>query len=558
MPVITERDRQSASPKTRIAPARSTLVETITRQELSATVREAVDLALPEATVHSESHPDHLAVLGRLLGFRAAPIARCRLLELHCGAGQSLLPLAAVLPEARLIGWDSAKSQVDFARRLVGELPYENVEVLGGPLEEAVASLAEHGPFDFIICHGLFSYVDRDNQDELLALCRQTLEPRGMACVSYHTEPGWGAARVLREVARRVTRARPEPQGRADDFRKTADRFARDLSSAGTTYARHLIEEVAHLKERSDEFLLREFLNVRCKPLFLRDFLELAAGHGLHYLADARLGTWASAQHEKVQAQLDAWSEDPVEREQYLDLLRNRRFRRTILVREEAAGVSPAMRPDTLAELRASTLVVPAAGRVDVDSMQPVSLWPIGGGSPIQISEPPLKAVLAALTEAWPRSLSIEPLLELALLRLHRSGARPYASNAEAWAPLLVQAFAAGIIDLHTWEPALVTSAGERPVASPWARAAAARGLPLHNHRHRAVSLEPIDRLILPSLDGLNTRASILDRLQTLVERGALTFNKSFTKVDELRSYLEHDLLEPALTRLAMSGLLIA
>jgi cyclopropane fatty-acyl-phospholipid synthase-like methyltransferase len=59
-----------------------------------------------------QTHPDRLAALAVLFGLDAPPPAGCRLLEIGCGDGGNLLPMAVGLPHATVVGFDtSARSR---------------------------------------------------------------------------------------------------------------------------------------------------------------------------------------------------------------------------------------------------------------------------------------------------------------------------------------------------------------------------------------------------------------------------------------------------------------
>ena len=60
---------------------------------------------LPYRSVpHLDSHPTHLAVVGRLLGLPAPDPYRCRVLELGCAGGGNLIPIAWYLPGTECVG----------------------------------------------------------------------------------------------------------------------------------------------------------------------------------------------------------------------------------------------------------------------------------------------------------------------------------------------------------------------------------------------------------------------------------------------------------------------
>src|SRR5262249_35039176 len=60
----------------------------------------------------AQSHPDRLATIATLLGLEAPRVDRARVLELGCGAGGNLIPMAEGLPEAKFIGVDLSERQV--------------------------------------------------------------------------------------------------------------------------------------------------------------------------------------------------------------------------------------------------------------------------------------------------------------------------------------------------------------------------------------------------------------------------------------------------------------
>ena len=64
----------------------------------------------------AQTHPDRLATLAALFGLEAAPPAGCRLLEIGCGDGGNLLPMALGLPEASFVGFDSSPAAIARAR----------------------------------------------------------------------------------------------------------------------------------------------------------------------------------------------------------------------------------------------------------------------------------------------------------------------------------------------------------------------------------------------------------------------------------------------------------
>jgi len=108
------------------------------------------------------SHPDHLYVVGRLHGLAPAVVTGARVLELACGAGGNLLPMAATLPGGQFVGIDLSERQIYMAQTAAQAANLGNVEFLAGDALSLAPTLAGSGAgqlFDYIILHGLYSWV---------------------------------------------------------------------------------------------------------------------------------------------------------------------------------------------------------------------------------------------------------------------------------------------------------------------------------------------------------------------------------------------------------------
>src|SRR5262249_1781779 len=120
----------------------------------------------------SSCHPDCLATMATLYGMRPPPVASCRVLELGCAGGGNLIPIALTLPAARFVGIDLSPRQIAEGQEIVATLGLKNIQLL--PL-----SILDVGPdfgtFDYILCHGVYSWVPPAVQDKILAICRQHL-----------------------------------------------------------------------------------------------------------------------------------------------------------------------------------------------------------------------------------------------------------------------------------------------------------------------------------------------------------------------------------------------
>jgi cyclopropane fatty-acyl-phospholipid synthase-like methyltransferase len=137
---------------------------------------------------YARTQPDRLCTLGRLFGLVPAEPSQCRVLELGCASGGNLVPMAERAPESRFVGVDLSARQIADGQRMIDALGLSNVELRHGDIAAVDASWGE---FDYVICHGVYSWVPPHVQERILAICSEQLAPRGIGYVSYNTYPGW-------------------------------------------------------------------------------------------------------------------------------------------------------------------------------------------------------------------------------------------------------------------------------------------------------------------------------------------------------------------------------
>ena len=70
------------------------------------------------------THPLKLGWIAALHGLTPAPVRTCRVLEIGCGDGSNLLPLAECYPEAQFHGFDLSQRHIDLARPRDLEVTY--------------------------------------------------------------------------------------------------------------------------------------------------------------------------------------------------------------------------------------------------------------------------------------------------------------------------------------------------------------------------------------------------------------------------------------------------
>lgn len=514
-------------------------------------------------TCHASTHPDHLATLAAVYGLPVPPVERCRLLELGCARGGNLLPMALELPDAAFVGVDLSERQVAQAREAAEALGIRNVEFHAISLADVDEGFGE---FDYVVCHGVYSWVPEPVRDRILEVCNRNLAPGGLAYVSYNTFPGWSARGMVRDLVRFHARGEPSPGARVERARAVLEELAGVVPKPEGAYASVLKLEATRFREAEDTYLLHEFFEDDNAPCSVRDFLARAGAAGLEFVAEAQSPGLRLTLPEAARELVERWAGTVAEREQYLDYVVNRAFRRTVLRRAGGPGASDPSSA-AVAGLSVRTLVVPAASSgaeaADGTGEAPIEFVHPGRSGSLKTNDPVLKAALLALGEVRPLALDFGTLWERVRARLDASG-RPW-PRAEDQAREMLQAallrlFLADLAELHVRPPRFVTDVSERPLGSPLARRQAAEEKVVTNLLRRRVDLDELARAVLVELDGTRTERDVLDAIVARLGSGALELSDGSGPVrDEVaaRELLGGE-IRPALERLARVALLVA
>lgn len=460
----------------------------------------------------AEAQPDFLAALARLHGFDAPDPRHARILEIGCAEGGNLIPLAWRWPRAECVGVELSREQAAAGNRFIAALGLTNVTIAHADLAALPADLGE---FDYIIAHGVFSWVPPGVQDALLRVCRTHLSPRGLAYLSFNVEAGWKPLLGLRETLLARTDARLAAPERCAAARAVLDTLAAE--SPGAEFA----EEIAFLRTASASYFFHEYLDACNSPMRFQDFVSRLDTHALRFVGEA------SPRH-AVAALEDSWGYAPegmlarwMDAEAALDDAYAVRFRRALLARSDAACAQPV----SATALDALAFYADLGSEDEIDLEQSNPQWfstPAGARFPV--AEPLMKAAVMTLAEAYPAALPYGALIQSARALLSACGVTADAAGEPAFREALF-----ALVIAHGVMPTVI--AGEQmvaPPAQPRAHALArqqAANYPwaVTGGRHLALDLDAAARYLLGLLDGTRSRATLARLMQSaLADLGAV------------------------------------
>src|SRR5262245_12059900 len=310
-----------------------------------------------ESHPFAQTHPDRLATVATLLGLKPPPVAKCRVLEIGCSNGGNLIPMAVALPGSTFLGIDLSAREIEDGQAMLDKLKLPNIELRRMGIEEfpgnVVDSLREstgvepgsHGAaaapstrgasglhFDYVICHGVYSWVTPPVQEKILEICHKHLAPNGIAYVSYNTYPGWHLRGMIRDMMKYHTQHTSDPVVRVKQARNLLDFLARALDKDRSPYSLNLKAELELIRRCRDSYLFHEHLEDANAPVYFHEFAERAAAKGLRYLGEADFAVMVPGNYPpEISNVLHMVAVDLVHMEQYMDFLRNRTFRQSLL-----------------------------------------------------------------------------------------------------------------------------------------------------------------------------------------------------------------------------------
>jgi SAM-dependent methyltransferase len=454
-------------------------------------------------------------------------------LELGCGDGGNALSIAQSLPGAQVLGVDASPGAIERGIQLARMAGLENVELRCAIFEQLGEGLGEPvGPaeFDYIVAHGVYSWVPPQARGALLDCVRRCLAPEGIAFVSYNAYPG----SYLRDMTRDMLRYHVQGASDAGERLARAQELMKTIVEIEqpSPFARVLREQMERMLGYSDALLFHDDLAEVSTPFYFHEFIEHAKIRGLQFLSEADLFESQMRDVPESAGRLMAsLPQDVVVREQYMDFFKNRMFRQTLICHDtatidrtldevaiEGMWISSRAHPKQDADGEGEEGHVPGESPITAHGLAPgedpeARTFLTPEGFSMTTSEPLVQAVMDALGEAWPQSVAFPALLARA-----REAAGPDAPPelvAARLCSVLLQAYLARIVMLAGCPPPTAGEGDERPAVSPLARAQQGAGLQaLSSLLHANVRLDSeLERRVLGLLDGTRTVAEVAGAL---------------------------------------------
>ncbi len=240
---------------------------------------------------YREITPSWIAMTSLLLGHRPPDLAQhFSYADLGCGNGFTTLVIAAACPHADIWGFDFNPAHVEFANGLAARAGLTNVRFVECSFADLDALPDAALPeFDFMVSHGVLSWISPANRRHLVGAVARRLKPGGLVYLSYNVTTGWTSMVPVQSLMRLLAAASPD---RSDAAVPGVLDFVDRLKQAGALFfqANPAIDaRLTDIRKQDPRYIAHEYLNQDWHPLMSADVAGEMLEAKCRYIGSATL-----------------------------------------------------------------------------------------------------------------------------------------------------------------------------------------------------------------------------------------------------------------------------
>jgi methyltransferase-like protein/trans-aconitate methyltransferase len=489
-----------------------------------------------------QSHPDRLAAIAKMFGLDAPGVEQCRVLELGCSSGGNLIAMAQKYPNSRFLGIDASSRQIADGWKVIDALQLKNIELKQFDILDIGD---DFGVFDYIISHGVYSWVPSSVQSKLLEVCRRHLAPRGVAYVSYNTYPGWHVRGIVRDMMLYRSMQFSDPATRLAQAKALVEFVAKSSPGNDDPYHKLLQSELSVLTRSDDYYLHHDHLEENNHPVYFHEFARRLGVNGLQYLGEADFSTMVSTNFSAEVAKTlhDLGAHDILQMEQYMDFVRCRYFRQSLIC-HSAIRLNRQLSPALVKNLFLASQAEPTPA-AETPETAGIEIFRTPGGRGITCRSPITKHALRILRQRWPASISFPELHALC---------KSVGADDDAFlANEMLACMAAGVAEWRLSPDPFTIEPTPMPATIASARLQASQGNKVTNLRGETVTLDDIHNSVLRHLDGSRNRSELIDSLVQFMIDGGHRLNREKDNAEITDPAEMRELLDSAIDKILLN-----
>ncbi len=482
-----------------------------------------------------QTNPLLLQGVAALFGLIAPDPQTARVLEIGCASGGNIMAFAACNPKSQCVGIDYSQKQIDLGRKDVNALGLHNLKLKHMSVMDITK---EFGEFDYIICHGVLSWVSPEVQNKIMEVCKTNLSQDGIAYVSYNTLPGWNSVRSLRDIMLYHTAQYADPMVKVQQARWLLQFLSESNKNNKSALANTIEREIGLLANQPDYYLLHDHLEENNYGFYFHEFMSKAQAQGLQYLADTSIESMFSGNLPEETAKVLATSNDIVRTEQYMDYICDRRFRQTMLCHSDRILTRNVSSQVLINGVVVSKFNYPEGfAEYDLSNAQSFAFASMAALT-LTTDDPVLLAALKVLSEIKKQPIRVADLIKRAKAKIDASSRK---FSAEEMKTLdgrieyaLMRFIFVGGIQFYLGEPFYAAKVSLKPETSALTRYQAEHYNWVSSQKQETVWMDAFGKLLLKELDGTHGIEALVDTLMPHFESKTIVFNEHNKPVDNM------------------------
>lgn len=469
--------------------------------------------------------PDYIGAVARLYGLHESARTNYRVLDLCCGTAIHLISCAMAQPKCHFVGIDLSSEAINEGQRIIDELGIGNARL---ECRNVLELTENYGVFEYIIFDGAFSWFSSEQQQELLAVVRRLLSPRGIVFIRHTVLPGWFDGKMIRDIMMIQTGGMTDV-GRKVRLAREHFSFLANVAPAESIYGQTIKNAERNIKEFTDAELVHQILSENKTPLYFSQFVEKTEHAGLKFLCESELKMMSmDLMPKQFVEEVYKYAATREQLEQQIDYLTGRTIRKTLLCPAEKPVIE---KPQLIAseELFVASPVRSAAQNPNWLAVSPETFM-LGSAGSFTTADPACKLALGILMQEWPQFISVQQLVEKVKgVLAERLG--HYEFRQEEFCRWMLKCITMDMVYLTVSPPKLKSKAGNKPRVYSLARYLSKNRnelkrirqddtdentLLVFNMYHRGVMLNTVQSEMIVHMDGTADRKALCELLSSV------------------------------------------
>lgn len=302
---------------------------------INSKIKESYDSVPYNSKAFMFASASRLESIAKLLGLDPVDSRNARILELGCSFGGNIITQAMYNEKSTFIGIDLSEVQIKEGQKIIDKLKLKNINLYS--MDFLDFDYEMFGKFDYVICHGVYSWVPNIVKDKILEIISNVLSDNGLAYVSFNAYPGWKTQSLIRDIMLYSNKY----YDNLDKIEKI-DRSKIILSMINEQKKlfednKYFEESVNNILTKDNYYLIHEYLEEYNDPMYLHEFDDKLVEKNLKHLASVNLNdSFVTNYGDDVQRNiLQLAKNDHIVKEQCIDYIKNTLFKRSIIGRKE-------------------------------------------------------------------------------------------------------------------------------------------------------------------------------------------------------------------------------